>query len=177
MDLGQALQIFANISVILTLVFLGQQLKLAQNQAKGNALLEMDKQFKESEEIYLELTENKFIESDYKNNYSLWRLLGTFERCKIMIDYGLLSIEDFDNFYGYKIYALLNKSHVILVLVHSHKRSKVFIALCEQLMEYKKQQDPRRTPDRQGELIEDDDLKFQKNLIDLKENIANAKKS
>ncbi len=124
------LGLFALVISLASVWYLARQVIDARKQALGQFLLELDNHFARYQDIHEGLIKFK---QDYDHNANIvrvWQYIGLFERCKVLIDKGIIDIQTFIDFYNYRLSWLRAHPGIMenIQLNANHHRS--FNALC-----------------------------------------------
>jgi hypothetical protein len=120
------------------LVFVAQQISDTRRQATGQFLFELDSQFQQYVDLQDALMDGdnpSYTPTDWP---LVWRYLGLFERCKVLIDNHTIDMKTFEAFYGYRLYSVVANTAIRKSIASSHERHQYFIRLCNQVLKYKK---------------------------------------
>lgn len=142
---------------IVGLIYIAGQTSNTRKQAFGQFLFELDTRFQVYKDLHAQLmdSEEEFEPTD-EDMPIIWQYVGLFERCKILIDHSTITLEVFDDLYGYRLYSVVANSKIRESIKLSHKRHRLFIQLCHDVVSYKKR-----------EKCEKHDLTFEQQVTDF----------
>ncbi|MCU0464132.1 MAG: hypothetical protein MUF38_06145 [Anaerolineae bacterium] len=145
------LGLFALVISLASVWYLARQVHDARKQAFGQFLLELDNHFVRYQDIHRGLIE---FEQDYDHNANIalvWQYIGLFERCKILIDKGIIDVQTFIDFYGYRLSRLLEHDGIRENIELNADDHFHFNKLCEMVDEASKSLKKRPSQFDQGE--------------------------
>ena len=107
------------IIALITLLYMAYQIKLTRDIACGQFWLELEKMFKEHDEVHIKLRPGGdwcFTNKGPSTNIDWVQVedyLGLFEHCKIMLDKGLIDWTTFKKIFGYRINNIMCNQKIV----------------------------------------------------------------
>src|SRR5689334_763003 len=118
------------ISTIVSLIYIGRQVRVTRQQTKGEFLLALDGLIDRSRSIAIRVLN----EQDYKpvgdEWLQIWQLMSVFERINIMLDDRILDIRIIDRLYGFALRAIIANDAIFERVKLSGAEWQDFIELC-----------------------------------------------
>ena len=123
-----------------TMYYLNKQSKQTEATIRADGIARIDAQFSEFDEVYqkigLEIYNKKRLNKDIVSVgvNERWRFIGIFERCYLLIELNQITLDDFVDFYGYKLIRTISNELVQSTIKDNLDSHTMFIKLCEMII-------------------------------------------
>jgi hypothetical protein len=140
MSIGDAANCAIALFTFIGLIYVVIQVSDSRKQAYGQFLFELDTQFRAYEKLHQQLmsVDGADYEPSHDEMIEVWRYVGLFERCKILLDNNTISMETFEAFYGYRLYSVVGNCAIRKSIKLSYRKYQYFIRLCNDVVKFKK---------------------------------------
>ena len=134
-DMAQWLPVMAAVA---GLVFAGEQIRLSRRVSRVEVMLQMDQRLADFNELQHRLEHNEVDVSSVKDQREIRRYIGTLERLKVIIDSGMLSIQNADRLYSFRVRTVAQNPYTRTLIETESRGWRNFSDLVVMLEEYRR---------------------------------------
>ena len=125
------------IATTVSLIYIGRQVRVTRQQAKGEFLLALDEQIEKSRPVALRLISEQAYKPIGDEWPQLWQFMSVFERINIMLEDNILDIGMIDRLYAFMLLRLLANDAIFERLQATGAEWQDFIDLCYAVADYR----------------------------------------
>ena len=125
------------ISTIVSLIYIGRQVRVTRQQTKGEFLLALDAMIEKSRSIAIRVLNEQGFKPVGDDWLQIWMLMSVFERINIMLDDQILDIRIIDRLYGFALRGIVANDAIFERLKLTGAEWQDFIELCYALADYR----------------------------------------